>query len=590
MDKNPEKFHMDSGFDLNFTSLARALSRDIESIYYVDLETDNYLEFISDGAYGLLPISTSGSDFFNECQRNIQKVVMREDWARVAAGLKREVLLEALHERKSFCMDYRLMVEDEPRYYRMKAVPAETGEEFRHIIVGVSNVDAQINAEQRAIAEMQNLSAFPRISQALAQDYFIIYYVDVETDYFIEYSAGDDFSRIGIEKRGEDFFALSRRNMPRFVYSEDIPGFLEVFTKENVLRELDEKGSFSVTYRMMMDEETKYVMMKAARLDERHIVIGTSDINAEVQRQKAAAVRSAVAQALSSDYFLLFYVDTKSERFIVYRPTETDGELDTQNGGEEFFTVSRKMLLSRVSEENRTQVETVLNKDTLLEILKESGSYTLDFCCTVNSTPTYIHMKASRMTDRDDPHIVIGLRNIDERVRREQAQARALQKATELASRDGLTGVKSKRVFVEAELLWDTGIEKQTAAPFAVAVFDLNGLKQINDTQGHAAGDKYICDASALICRTFQHSPVYRIGGDEFAAILTGSDYEQRRELKEGFHAVNAARRFPDEAVVACGMSDFVPGRDRFFRDVFDRADAEMYENKKELKNHKLYS
>ena len=74
------------------------------------------------------------------------------------------------------------------------------------------------------------------------------------------------------------------------------------------------------------------------------------------------------------------------------------------------------------------------------------------------------------------------------------------------------------------------------------------------------------------------------------SAILTGSDYEQRRELKEGFHAVNAARRFPDEAVVACGMSDFVPGRDRFFRDVFDRADAEMYENKKELKNHKLYS
>jgi diguanylate cyclase (GGDEF)-like protein len=427
---------------------------------------------------------------------------------------------------------------------------------------------------------------FAALAKALAQDYFIIYYVDVKTDYFIEYRAGDDFNKIGIEKQGEDFFNLSRRNIPRFTCAEDVPGFLEVFTKENVLHEVDNNGSFSVTYRMVMEGGPKYVMMKAARLDDRHIVIGTSNVNTEVQRQKAAMVRSSVAQALSSDYFLIFYIDTKTDRYIEYRPTESDTELDMEQGREDFFNTSRESIFTNVCEESREQVRRLFDKEHLLELLRENGSYTMDYRYLMNGVPTYIHMKASRMADRDDPHIVLGLRNIDERVRREQAQARALQKATELASRDGLTGVKSKRVFVEAEMQWDAGIEENKAAPFAVAVFDLNDLKTINDTMGHAAGDSYICDGCTLVCKTFQHSPVYRIGGDEFAAVLTGQDYEHRRELKESFRALNAARRAPEEAVVACGMADYVPGRDTRFQDVFERADADMYENKKFLKNN----
>ena len=72
-----------------------------------------------------------------------------------------------------------------------------------------------------------------------------------------------------------------------------------------------------------------------------------------------------------------------------------------------------------------------------------------------------------------------------------------------------------------------------------------------------------------------------------FVAVLTGSDYEKRTELKARFCALNAAQCFPDDPVVACGMSDFVPGQDTCFQDVFKRADADMYENKKELKNKK---
>ena len=186
------RFGERSGFTPDFTGLAKALSRDIESIYYVDVETDDYLEYVSEGSYELLEIETSGKNFFDECQRNIQQSVFSDDWEKVANAMDKATLLKALRKRGSFSMDYRLVIEGQPTYYRMKIIPAETGG-FRHIIIGVSNVDAQISEEQRLAAEQQNLESFSRIAQALTQDNFLIYYVDVESDYFIEFSAEGSF-------------------------------------------------------------------------------------------------------------------------------------------------------------------------------------------------------------------------------------------------------------------------------------------------------------------------------------------------------------------------------------------------------------
>ena len=572
-----------SGFTPDFTGLAKALSRDIESVYYVDVSTGNYLSFSSDGAYSLLETDNSGIDFFSDCQRDIQKVVYTEDWEKVANALDRKTLLAALETRKSFSMDYRLVVGGKPTYYRMKVIPAETGS-FRHFIVGVSNVDAQIAEEQRVMAERQNLQSVSRIAQALAQDYFIIYYVDIETDYFIEFSASDNFSTIGIEKRGEDFFELSRGNMKRFVHEDDRPLFLALFTKENILHALEKHGSFNHTYRMLIGDEVQYVMMKVSRLDERHIVIGTSNVNAEVRERLTALVNSGVAQALSSDYFLIFYINTETDRYIEYHTDAADGVINAEEGGEDFFGVSRENILRNVIPEDLERIQPLMDKETLLTLLSESGSYTVEYCLRMDGVPTYVHMKASRMMDRSDKHIVIGLRNIDARVRREREQAMALRKATELASRDALTGVKSKGVFVDAELQWDERIRTESDLAFGIAMFDLNGLKEVNDTQGHAAGDMYIRSAGAAICETFKHSPVYRIGGDEFAATLSGADYENREALLESFLAGNPERAAHGKAVVACGIAVYRPGEDNRFQDVFERADAEMYENKRQIK------
>ena len=123
---------------------------------------------------------------------------------------------------------------------------------------------------------------------------------------------------------------------------------------------------------------------------------------------------------------------------------------------------------------------------------------------------------------------------------------------------------------------------------FAVAVFDLNDLKLVNDTKGHDAGDKYLQDACSLICRVFQHSPVFRIGGDEFVALLMNGDFHNREELLNDFNKHVEYNLVNGGPVVSAGISLFDSNADTGYEDVFTRADELMYSRKKELKQRKL--
>ena len=173
---------------------------------------------------------------------------------------------------------------------------------------------------------------------------------------------------------------------------------------------------------------------------------------------------------------------------------------------------------------------------------------------------------------------------LEEGIRREKQQLEDLRTAWELAYTDALTGVKSKLAFVEAEESKDQAIRAGSAPAFAVAVFDLNGLKWVNDTQGHEQGDRYIADACALICARFQHSPVFRIGGDEFAAILENGDYDKRVELVRGFNEMMDVPKEGNRPVIAIGLAEYLPGVDECFNGVFQRADQQMYKRKAQLK------
>ena len=119
-------------------------------------------------------------------------------------------------------------------------------------------------------------TTYAHIARALSADYVYLYYVDLETEDFIEYRPNPEVDDLGIERRGNDFFAASRHDAMEYLHPEDRKRFVRAFTKENVLQTLDEQGVFTIDYRLMAEDISAPVSMKIMRMreDRKHIIIG----------------------------------------------------------------------------------------------------------------------------------------------------------------------------------------------------------------------------------------------------------------------------------------------------------------------------
>ena len=150
---------------------------------------------------------------------------------------------------------------------------------------------------------------------------------------------------------------------------------------------------------------------------------------------------------------------------------------------------------------------------------------------------------------------------------------------------DALTSVRNKGGFSNYIQQMQDGLDRGEASVFAVGVFDCDDLKKINDQYGHDKGDEYLKAASRLICHVFQHSPVFRIGGDAFSVILQNEDFRNREALSKEFEArcqeINSSVQNPWEQVnVSLGIAVYDPENDSAVIDVVRRADKVMYEEK----------
>ncbi len=158
-----------------------------------------------------------------------------------------------------------------------------------------------------------------------------------------------------------------------------------------------------------------------------------------------------------------------------------------------------------------------------------------------------------------------------------------------LANKDALTGIRNKTAYDKETKRLAWAIEDKSAQ-FGIAVIDLNFLKRINDTYGHEQGNITIRKLCHIVCTVFKHSPVFRIGGDEFAVILENDDYANAHDLEKQFNAVleelagDASLEQWERVSAAIGMAFFDAIKDDSVDNVFKRADKAMYARKKAMK------
>lgn len=125
------------------------------------------------------------------------------------------------------------------------------------------------------------------IARALAADYYNIYVVDLATDRYIEYSSPIGGQEMAMERHCEDFFETCRRDARR-IYEEDREAFFAAFSKEQIIKALDEHGAFTATYRLMDTGIPIYVNMKVTRMQPggSRIIMGVSVVDAQMKQQE----------------------------------------------------------------------------------------------------------------------------------------------------------------------------------------------------------------------------------------------------------------------------------------------------------------
>lgn len=148
--------------------------------------------------------------------------------------------------------------------------------------------------------------------------------------------------------------------------------------------------------------------------------------------------------------------------------------------------------------------------------------------------------------------------------------------------RDELTGVKNRHSFEQYIDMLNHHIRNGEQVEFAISTFDVNDLKAVNASAGTHAGDETLRMACTMICDIFVHSPVFRIGGDEFAVISRGQDYELSSGFMAEIELYNKQSRKNGGLVIAGGMACYCG--ERFAEEVFEKALQRMYKNKEQLK------
>ena len=191
------------------------------------------------------------------------------------------------------------------------------------------------------------------------------------------------------------------------------------------------------------------------------------------------------------------------------------------------------------------------------------------------------HVDADNKDSGDkDSYDVVGDLNHMVRDLREEMR-KYITDAHALAYTDTLTNTGNRTAYFDKVDQINRQMQKDVSK-LSIAVLDINGLKKVNDEQGHEQGDKLIIDAADSLSTVFGANHVYRIGGDEFVVVLEEASMDSVNErfaaLDQKIMELNRTREIP--LAISKGAATYHKDEDKEFNDIFRRADKEMYTDK----------
>ena len=248
-----------------YASIARALAADYYNIFYVDLETDRFIEYSSPVGGEELAMERHGEHFFESSVRESYSRIYEEDRPAFMAAFNKENIIRELDQQGVFTVTYRLMDTGRPMYVNMKITRMQPG--GKRIIIGISIVDSQMKQKEEMERIQMERDTLARV-MALSEDYLTLYMVNPETDRYVEYNATDEYKSLGLAVEGEDFFRQCLINAEKVICADDREMFRQKFTKENIMKGIEEAGLFKMNYKLLIQGEERPVTLKISPVKE----------------------------------------------------------------------------------------------------------------------------------------------------------------------------------------------------------------------------------------------------------------------------------------------------------------------------------
>ena len=429
-----------------YSEIADALSGTYECIFYVNILDDSFDMFHAEQLQNKLHEEWEGRDFFFVSVTNLRRYLYEDDLEVVMHFMEKGNFLKRLEENASASVEFRLVIDGNPQFYRMKAIKSSKDE--NHVIVAVENIDSEVN---KAIAQRQEMDRNNRVIESLASDFDFVNYVtlgeDSSRDFVVTYRASAALLKMIPGWSNEKLFAKRMELLFKYLVSDfDKAQFYEQTSRDKLVSRLKHESVVHVNFKVKLEGKDVYYQMKIiADKDElgnlKGIVFGLHSVDDEIKTQmeiQAKLKRNLeIIDILSEDYTSLFFFNLQDNTsgVLAVRKEIKESLSDLFVSCDRLEDVFKAFVLDQVHPDDREKLIGLASREYVAQELSHQKRITVVFRHLYGNEYKYSRLVFAKAEPVDVPPklIAVGFVEVDAQYRAEKEHQENIERIMSLS-------------------------------------------------------------------------------------------------------------------------------------------------------------